>query len=67
MEILKITSVIKVGGSVAVIIPADIARQMEIQKGDQLICVVYVSGTIGLKKLSDAEKLQLKPPHIPYD
>jgi antitoxin component of MazEF toxin-antitoxin module len=62
MEKLRITSVQRIGNSLGVIIPAHVARDLNFRRGDQVLFALYTSGNISLRKLTDAELLELKPP-----
>lgn len=58
----NIRSVVKVGSSVAVVIPANIAAAFGLLPGDQIAFAVYDNGTFCGRKVTAAELLQIKPP-----
>lgn len=64
MQDLRITSIQKVGNSLGVIIPAYVARALDFQRGEQVIFAIYNEGVITLRKITEAEKLQMQPPII---
>ncbi len=66
MEIAKIARLVKVGDSLAVIIPKPVVRAMNFKRGDQFVCAIYDETTIYLRKLDDADLLKFKPPAIIY-
>ena len=64
MELIKLTSVIRVGSSLAVIIPVGVCRELNYQRGDQIAFCVYGNDVIAMWKLSDDDIRSLRPPLI---
>lgn len=62
MQNLRITKVIKVGNSHAVVIPRDILVALNIQRGDQVSFGVYSDDVICIRKISQRDLLNLRPP-----
>lgn len=51
----------KVGNSIAIIVPVDLARMMRLQRGDEVIFGVIDSSTIAVRKLPDLFYQEIKP------
>lgn len=64
MENLRITSVQRIGNSLGVIIPAHVARELGFTRGDQIVFAVYSENQIVLRKLTQEEIINIKPPII---
>lgn len=64
MQILYITKIVRVGTSFAVVVPINILRSLFIERGDQIAFSVADGDVICMRKITDAEKLQIKPPTI---
>lgn len=56
--------VLKVGNSLGVIVPIEILRGLGIQRGDDVVFGVASGDVICIRKITDAEKLQIKLPTI---
>lgn len=61
MQYLRICKVIKVGDSLAVVIPRSVRDALFIQRGDQLAWCLYGDSEVFFRKLDAAELQQLKP------
>lgn len=61
---MQITKVIKNGTSLAVVIPVNILRALKIERGDQLVFAIAEGDIICMRKISDMEKLKIKPNSI---
>lgn len=61
---VQITKVIKNGNSLAVVIPINILRELGIKRGDQIVFAIAEGDVICMRKITDAEKLKIKPPPI---
>lgn len=59
MQDLTLARVHKNGSSNAVVIPRQICKALQIDRGDQLILGVARGGIITLRKLTDANKLKI--------
>lgn len=64
MQNLQLVKVLKIGSSIGITIPAHVAKGLLIERGDQMALAVYHEGAIMLRKVSEEEILQLKPPNI---
>lgn len=64
MESIRIAKVVKVGNSIAVIIPSGFAKQLGIRRGDYFAFATYWPGIITMRLLSDEEITKLKPPLV---
>lgn len=60
----QITKIIRVGNSRAVVLPVNLLRELKIERGDQVVFAVAEGDVICMRKITDAEKLQIKPPVI---
>lgn len=49
---LRIGHVVRVGNSVAVVIPAALAREMKFERGDEVIYGVFEEGEIRIRKVT---------------
>ena len=67
MEELFTGKVIKVGSSLAVIIPKNICDALEFERGNHVAFAIYLYGNLCIRKLTDAQILQIKPPLIPHE
>jgi antitoxin component of MazEF toxin-antitoxin module len=61
MNTLRLTKIIKVGNSLAVVIPKDILNALSIERGDQVSFGVYSDDVICIRKISQRDLLNLKP------
>ncbi|MBU6430896.1 MAG: AbrB/MazE/SpoVT family DNA-binding domain-containing protein [Patescibacteria group bacterium] len=64
MENLQITRVMKVGSSLAIVIPVNILRALKIERGDQMTFGVYADDVICIRKIQQEDLLKLKPQNI---
>ncbi len=60
----QITKLVRVGTSLAVVIPVNILRDLKLERGDQIVFAIAESDVLCMRKITDAEKLQIKPPVI---
>jgi len=67
METLLVTKVIRVGTSLAVVIPKKIRVPLKIERGDYLVAAVYQDGAFVLGKPNAEAIKNLKPPTLSYD
>ena len=58
---VQITKIVRVGTSLGVIVPINILRDLRIMRGDQVAFSVAAGDVICLRKITDAEKLEIKP------
>lgn len=58
---VQITKIVKVGTSLGVIVPINILRDLQILRGDQVAFSIAAGDVICLRKITDAEKLEIKP------
>ena len=61
---LQIGKITRNGTGLAVIIPKNILRALNIERGDNIVFSVAQGDILCMRKISDAEKLQIKPPVI---
>lgn len=66
METVRVQRVIRVGTSLAVVLPADICRSLKIEKGDSISFGVFESDTVVVRKLSANDLRSLRPEIIFY-
>lgn len=64
MENLQITRVMRVGSSLAIVIPVNILRALKIERGDQMTFGVYADDVICIRKIQQEDLLKLKPKNI---
>ena len=64
MEYIRTTKIIKTGSSLCVVLPKEILKAMNMQRGDQISFWVYDQDTIILRRVSPADLLNLKPHNI---
>ena len=64
---LYTAKVIKNGTSLAVVIPVNILRELKIDRGDTIAFAIAEGDIIMMRKISEAEKFNLKPKQIKYD
>lgn len=60
----QVTKIVRVGTSLAVVIPVNLLRGVKWERGDQIVFAVAESDVVCMRKMTDAEKLQIKPPTI---
>jgi len=58
---LQITKIVRVGTSLCVVIPVNILRDLRLERGDQVAFAIAAGDVICLRKITDAEKLEIKP------
>jgi antitoxin component of MazEF toxin-antitoxin module len=58
---LQTTKIVRVGTSLAVVIPINILRDLGIERGDHVAFAVAEGDVICMRKITDAEKLEIKP------
>lgn len=51
----------RVGTSLAVVIPVNILRALKIERGDQMAFGVYVEDVICIRKIQQEDLLKIKP------
>lgn len=61
MITFQTTKIIKNGTSLAVVIPKNILRDLNFQRGDVIVFAVAEGDVLCLRKVKEAELLQLKP------
>lgn len=54
----------RVGSSLAIVIPVNILRALKIERGDQMTFGIYADDVICIRKIQQAELLKLKPQNI---
>jgi len=64
MQNLQITKVMRVGSSLAIVIPVNILRALKIERGDQMTFGVYADDVICIRKISAEQLRELRPPQI---
>lgn len=64
MEYVRIGKVTKAGTSLAIVIPAHIARALNVRRGDSVIVSVFNDNQIVARILTDDELRALKPKAI---
>ena len=62
MENIKVGKVLKVGTSLAVVIPAELARALHIERGDQVVYGAFTDNQFTVRRLT-TEELQAMKPH----
>lgn len=67
MENLQITRVMRVGSSLAIVIPVNILRALKIERGDQMTFGVYADDVICIRKIQQEDLQKLKPKNIYND
>ena len=60
----QITKIIRVGNSLSVVIPKNILRALKLERGDQMVFAIAEGDVICMRKITDMEKLKIKPPPI---
>lgn len=63
MEILKAGQIIKVGNSLALIIPVDICRALKIERGDRFVFGIYGEDSLAARRITQQDLINLKPTH----
>lgn len=58
--------VIKVGNSLAVVLPKNITKELGIGRGDVITFAVYGENSVVVRKLTSDEIKQLQPEHLKY-
>lgn len=61
MENIKVGKVIKVGSSLAVVIPAELSRALNIKRGDHIVYAVFSENQFCVRRLTDEELRAMKP------
>ena len=54
----------RVGSSLAIVIPVNILRALKIERGDQMTFGVYADDVICIRKISAEQLRELRPPQI---
>ena len=60
MEYIRTSKITRLGTSLAIVIPVEILRALQMQRGDQLVFGVYDDDTIIIKKIPDKELRNFK-------
>jgi len=66
MENINTSKIIKVGNSLAVVIPVSILRGLKIERGDRVVFGVYNENTFAVRKVSSEELRKLKPDALAF-
>lgn len=66
MDEVRIQRVIKVGTSLAVVLPVNVCRALCIQRGDRVAFGVFEDNTLVVRKLTEAEVRALRPQQFKY-
>ncbi len=66
MENIKVGKVIKVGSSLAVVIPAELLRALNIKRGDQVVYAVFSENQFCVRRLTEQELRAMKPQNIQF-
>lgn len=61
MENIKVGKVIKVGSSLAIVVPAGLARALNIKRGDQIVYGVFSENQFCVRRLTNEELRAVKP------
>lgn len=61
MEYIRTTKIIRNGTSLSVVIPKEILKALKMERGDQVSFWVYDIDTIIIRRVSQADLLNLKP------
>lgn len=61
MENIKVGKVLKVGSSLAIVVPAELARALNIKRGDQIVYGGYSENQFFVRRLTDQELRAMKP------
>lgn len=61
MENIKVGKVIKVGTSLAVVVPAALARAMNLERGDQIVYAIFSENQFVVRRLTTDELRAMKP------
>lgn len=64
MENIKVGKVIKVGSSLAVVVPAELSRALNIKRGDQIVYAVFSENQFCVRRLTDEDLRAMKPQDI---
>lgn len=64
---VRLQTVIKVGTSLAVILPADVCRALGISRGDAVTLGIFEQNTIVVRRLTNEDLKTLRPQQITYD
>lgn len=64
METLKITKIVKVGTSLAVVLPVSILKALEWQRGDTLLFAFLSDDSLTIRRLSDSQIRRLNSDDI---
>lgn len=66
MEKLYLTKLMRFGTGHCFIMPQELKRALEIERGDYVTMAAYDEGVVLIKKVTDAELRALKPKYIKY-
>jgi antitoxin component of MazEF toxin-antitoxin module len=66
MENVNLSKVIKVGDSLAVVIPVAILRGLKINRGDRVVFGVYDDNTFAVRRVPPQELRDLKPTEVKF-
>jgi antitoxin component of MazEF toxin-antitoxin module len=61
MEVIRIGKIIKIGNSLAVVLPKNVAQELKFERGDLVTYAVYGENSIVIKKVTTEEIKQMKP------
>lgn len=64
MEKVIITKIIKTGNSLCIVIPSSILSAVGFKRGDQVVFGIIREDTIAIRKVTQQDILQIKPPLI---
>jgi len=64
MENIKVGKVIKVGSSLAIVVPAELARALDIKRGDQIVYAVFSENQFCVRRLTEQDLRAMKPQNI---
>lgn len=66
MPNVRLQRVIKVGTSLAVVLPIDACRALNIKRGDPVSFGIFEENTIVIRRLTDADIKVLRPQQVIY-
>lgn len=66
MENGRIGKVIRVGSSLALVIPVQILRGLKIARGDKVVFGVYDENTIAIRRITTEELQKFKPQELVF-
>lgn len=64
---LRIMKIQKVGTSLAVVLPVGVLRALNLERGDMMAVGIYEEDVICIRKISQKQLQEFRPPQIEYE